>query len=70
MNIARLVSAGFVDRVLISHDIGVRTRLKAYDGWGYSHISDHVVPMLQALGLTDQDLRMLLVTNPMDVLSF
>ncbi len=70
VNIARLVSAGFVNRVLISHDIGVRTRLKAYDGWGYSHISDHVVPMLQALGLTDQDLRMLLVTNPMDVLSF
>lgn len=64
-----LVRAGYGDQVLISHDIGVRTRLVAYGSWGYAHISRHVVPLLLELGVGEADVDRILVTNPARLLS-
>ena len=64
-----LVQAGLGDQVLISHDIGVRTRLVAYGSWGYAHIPRHVVPLLLELGLGEADIERLLVGNPARLLT-
>ena len=40
--IVELIRRGNRDQILISHDIGVRTRLRRYGGWGYSHILRHI----------------------------
>jgi phosphotriesterase-related protein len=66
--VAGLVSGGFGDCVLLSQDIGVRTRLLAYGGWGYAHLLEHVVPLLLDRGLGDLDIDRMLVTNPRRVL--
>jgi phosphotriesterase-related protein len=67
--VVQLIGQGYGDRVLISQDIGVRTRLRAYGSWGYAHVLEHVVPLLQSEGLGDEDLHGLLVTNPARVLA-
>jgi phosphotriesterase-related protein len=67
--IARLVDAGWVHRIVLSQDIGVRTRLRRYGGWGYGHLLRHVVPLLRARGLDDDTIRTLLVDNPARLLT-
>jgi phosphotriesterase-related protein len=42
----------------------VKTRLRAYGGWGYAHLFDDVAPLLRDLGLGDEQLGALLVDNP------
>lgn len=40
--IAFLISEGFVDQVVIAHDVCFKTRLAAFGGPGYAHISNNV----------------------------
>lgn len=67
--IVRLVDAGCGSQLLISGDLGVRSRLHAYGGWGYDHVLRHVIPLLQAQGLDDPSIDVLLVRNPARVLT-
>jgi phosphotriesterase-related protein len=62
--VAALFASGHGHQVLISHDIGVRSRLVAYGSWGYAHIPRHVLPLLIELGLSDADIEQLLVASP------
>lgn len=64
-----LIRAGHGEQVLISHDIGVRTRLVAYGSWGYAHIPRHVVPLLGELGLSESEIDRMLVANPARLLT-
>lgn len=68
--VAGLVEDGWIDQLVLSQDVGVRTRLRRYGGWGYGHLIRHVVPLLRDRGLQDPDLSTLLVRNPARVLSF
>lgn len=67
--VARLVREGHGDRVLLSQDVGVRTRLRAYGGWGYAHLLEHVVPVLRSRGLERHEVDRLLIKNPARVLT-
>jgi phosphotriesterase-related protein len=62
--IASLVNRGYLKQLLVSQDVGVRTRLRAFGGWGYAHLLEHVIPLLHQLGLDDLDCMTLLVDNP------
>lgn len=68
--IRMLITRGHGDRVLISHDISNRTRLRSYGGHGYGHIFRNVVPMMKRRGYSDDEVRMLLVDNPARLLAF
>jgi phosphotriesterase-related protein len=67
--IVELIGHGYRERILISQDIGVRTRLRCYGGWGYSHMLRHVVPLFKQSGATDGDIKALLVQNPQRILT-
>jgi phosphotriesterase-related protein len=60
--VVELARSGYLDRLLVSQDIAVRTRLHAYGSWSYDHLLNHVVPLLRSFGLEDIDA--LLVENP------
>jgi phosphotriesterase-related protein len=62
--VMRLVEGGHADRILIGNEIGWKTCYKAYGGWGYAHVFDHIVPWLRDCGATDAHLRKILVENP------
>ncbi len=62
--IVGLVEDGYGDRIVLGQDVGVRTRLRRWGGWGYAHLLEHVVPLLRELGIGDTDLEAMLVTTP------
>jgi phosphotriesterase-related protein len=62
--VMQLLEAGLERRVLIANEIGWKTCYKAYGGWGYSHVLEHVVPWLRDCGASDASLHAILVENP------
>lgn len=62
--IVKLVKAGYVDRILMSHDIGFRNGLRAFGGFGYAHVPYRIAHYLRQQGLNDDDLEQLMVRNP------
>ncbi len=67
--IAALQREGFGPQVMMSQDVGVRTRLRQYGGWGYGHMLRHLVPLLSAHGVTSEGIRQLFVENPANFLA-
>lgn len=59
-----LVEAGHVLRLLLSHDICVKTHLRAFGGHGYSHLLGVVRDMFSRSGLAPQDFDTMMLTNP------
>jgi phosphotriesterase-related protein len=56
---------GFLDRILIAHDAGWYDPQKDRQSIkGYTNIFQQLIPALQSKGFTDEDLKMLLSTNP------
>jgi phosphotriesterase-related protein len=66
--IAALVGDGYADRIVLGQDVGVRTRLRRWGGWGYAHLLDHVVPIMRDLGIGDA-VDSMLVGNPARLLT-
>lgn len=67
--VAALAREGWTSQMVLSQDVGVRTRLRRYGGWGYGHLVRHVVPLLTAKGLDDQAVRTMLFGNPRRLLT-
>jgi phosphotriesterase-related protein len=67
--IAALVDDGYADRIVLGQDIGVRTRLRRWGGWGYAHLLEHVVPVMRELGIGDDALSAMLVKTPARLLA-
>jgi phosphotriesterase-related protein len=67
--IARLVRDGFGDRIVLGQDVGVRTRLRRWGGWGYAHLLEHVMPLLEEVGVDPAAGRAMLVDNPARLLA-
>ena len=61
---------GLADQVLLSHDIATKHRLHAYGGLGYDHLVTNVLPRLLARGLSEADVRLLVVDNPARLFAF
>lgn len=67
--IAALFDAGLGDRVLVSHDICTRTRMRRWGGHGYGHIFRNVEPLMARMGLDRDAIRRLVRDNPLSLLS-
>lgn len=62
--IVMLVRDGYVDRILLSHDIGFRNGLRSFGGFGYGHIPYRIASYLRQQGVCAEDVHMLLIGNP------
>jgi phosphotriesterase-related protein len=62
--IVKLVKDGYVDRILMSHDVGFRNGLRTFGGFGYAHIPYRIARYLRQQGLDEGDLEWLMVRNP------
>jgi len=67
--IVGLIADGYGDRVVLGQDVGVRTRLRRWGGWGYAHLLEHVVPLLRDLGAGADDAETMLVATPARLLA-
>jgi len=68
--IVELLKHGYGDRILLSQDVFLKPDLKAYGGSGYSFIAEHFAPYLRQMGVTDTQIRQMLVDNPRRLLTF
>ena len=63
-----LASAGYLSQILLSQDICVRSHLASRGGGGYSFLLREFVPRLVDAGVSESDVRTVLVDNPRRVL--
>jgi phosphotriesterase-related protein len=64
------IERGYVDHILLSHDVCWKTLLVEYGGWGYAHLTKHIEPRLRDAGTTDGQIRAMRVDNPARWLTF
>lgn len=69
IRVAALVDSGHAERIVLGQDVGVRTRLRRWGGWGYAHLLEHIVPLLAELGVAERAVRTMLVDNPARLLA-
>jgi len=67
--IKKLIEHGVKERILISQDIDMKIRLKRWGGQGYDHILRNVIPIFKIFGLSDDDVKQILIDNPSRVLA-
>lgn len=68
--VKRLIDHGCLEKLLLSHDTGMKVQLTKFGGWGFAHLLNHVVPMFKRLGVTQAQLDTLLSENPGRLLTF
>ena len=67
--ITSLIRQGHINQILLSHDVCLRSHLRALGGPGYTYVPTTLVDHLRQRGLSDDDVRILLVENPRRALS-
>ena len=65
----KLIQQGYANRILLSHDIGMRPLLNHYGGVGYTCLSDQFIPLLKRSGVSEEDIHTMTVENPSRVLA-
>ena len=63
-----LIDAGYVEKILLSHDVAYKTRFTKYGGYGLTFVQKSVVPRLLKLGVTEDQINQMLIRNPKTVL--
>ncbi len=71
IEIKQLLDSGYLNQILISHDVCFKHCYTTYGGAGYAHILRDVVPcMLQRGGISEKQIHTIMVENPKRILSF
>jgi phosphotriesterase-related protein len=72
--VATLVERGWVNQIVLSHDTACASNwipqemLATMPNWKLTHICDHVLPQLRSLGVSEEQIEVMLVTNPRRIL--
>jgi phosphotriesterase-related protein len=69
-DLRRLADAGWIDQLVIAHDVCFKTMLTRYGGPGYSHIPTRIVEGFRAMGFSQMEIDTILVANPQRLLTF
>ena len=64
-----LIQRGYVDHLMISHDRNRDYEMKYGGSTGYCHIFETFLPRLRKLGVTEDQIHTIMVTNPARALS-
>jgi phosphotriesterase-related protein len=63
--VRRLVEMGLGDQILIAHDICRPDHLKTNGGWGYAHVFESFLPLLEKEGVDRVTARRFVEANPL-----
>ena len=62
----KLIDDGYLNQILLTCDLCLKNLLHKYGGWGYDHVLTNIVPMMEDEGITDEQIKTMLVKNPAD----
>jgi phosphotriesterase-related protein len=68
-DIKDLIAEGHLSKIFISQDVATKERLTSYGGTGYAHIIRDLVPVMKIKGISEKELKVLLVDNPKRILT-
>lgn len=63
-NIKRIVDAGYIDHLLLAHDVCLKSAYVSAGGGGYRFISTGLYPYLSEIGISEEQFRHIMVDNP------
>jgi len=66
--IKQLIDWGFLKQILVSTDVCLKTCLHSYGGWGYDHMITNIIPMMEDEGITMEQIKTLMCSNPAEFL--
>jgi len=66
--IKKLVDKGYTKQILVTNDICLKSMLHKYGGWGYDHIGENIVPMMEDFGISQKDIQTIIRDNPVRML--
>ena len=66
--IKKLIDRGYLNQILITNDICLKSMLHKYGGWGYDHIGVNVLPMMEDFGITKEQIDTITIHNPIKFL--
>lgn len=64
----KLIDKGYAKQILITNDICLKSMLHKYGGWGYDHIFQNIIPMMEDFGISQKDINTILHDNPIKFL--
>jgi phosphotriesterase-related protein len=67
--IKELIDLGYVNQILLSHDLLIKWRLSSYGGHGYAHLLCNVVPYMKLYGISHEQINTMMVENPKRLLT-
>jgi phosphotriesterase-related protein len=68
--IKKLTDHGFIEQLLISHDVFNKIALRFYGGFGYDYIPTTVVKLMRHAEIPDKQINTILKENPKKMLKF
>ncbi len=68
--LARLIDMGYLNQLLVAHDICSKHRLACYGGHGYDHFLTNIAPWMRRRGFTEEHIQALVIHNPQRVFQF
>lgn len=63
-DLIHLIEHGHFEHLPISQDVCQKHVLRTYGGAGYDHILTHAVPVMRLKGMTEEQIRQIMVGNP------
>ena len=64
-----LLGRGQVARLFLSQDVCNDSQLKAFEGNGYTYLTESFLPRLRAAGVSDAEIETMTVENPRRLLT-
>jgi phosphotriesterase-related protein len=68
--VKHLIDHGYLNQILISHDVFNKTDLRHYGGFGYDYILKTIIPLMRMKGITDDEIQVIIEKNPERMLQF
>ena len=68
-DIKDLIAEGYLSKIFISQDVATKERLTSYGGTGYAHIIRDLLPIMKIKGISEKEIKVLLVDNPKRILT-
>ena len=64
----KLIADGYGKQVLVAVDLCLKASLRKYGGWGYDHIFENIIPMMQQEGFSPEEITQIVDRNPLNFL--
>ena len=59
-----LIDKGYLNQILLSCDVCLKTCTRTYGGYGYDHLLTNIIPMMEDEGITQEQIDTMLKNNP------